>query len=76
MPEKTYNTLVQKMATRAGELSRMPMDQLRACYPETTETEEELIRHLKQIRLPKERLVADILYEEFSEEFDFSIETG
>jgi hypothetical protein len=69
----TFNTLVQKLANRAGELSIKQMDDLRAAMPETTSTRGELVRLHKST--PRNELLAAILYNEFSEEFDFEIDS-
>jgi hypothetical protein len=64
----TYNELVGKIAHRAGELSSMPIDSLRAMMPETTDTRSELVRLHKHVN--RATLVETILYDEFEKEFD------
>jgi hypothetical protein len=70
----TLNDLVEKMAKRAGELANQPMDFLRRSYPETTETDAELIKLCKEMKYTRGDMIYAILSEEFNEEFDKEIE--
>lgn len=70
----TYNELIDKIAKRAGELASEPIDHLRSQYPETTDTQAELIRYCKESGFSKADLVRGILYDEFDVEFDYELQ--
>jgi hypothetical protein len=70
----TINDFLGKVALRAKELADKPMDDLRAGYPELTDTRAELIRHTREMGLTRGGLIEAILVEEFSFEFDREIE--
>jgi hypothetical protein len=69
----TLNTLVEQLSNRAAELANLPIDSLRAMMPDATATRAELVALHKDMRL--DELVSTILYNEFSEEFDFVIDS-
>jgi len=64
-PINTWDDLVYAVAARASELADWKIDDLRAAYPETTETSEELIRHCRDMRYSRGKLLEAILTEEF-----------
>lgn len=61
------NNLIEKIAERARQLSDMFMDDLRANYPATTDTREELIRYCKSRGYTRGQMVRRILLEEFEQ---------
>lgn len=69
----TWNELVGKIAERAGKLANEKIDVLRASHPDVTETESQLIRHVKEMGLSRGDIISAILLEEFSREFDIEI---
>jgi hypothetical protein len=71
----SINDLVGKMAQRASQLADEPINMLRRGYPETTETDTQLVRFCKESRLSRGNMIEAILVEEFSLEFDQEIES-
>jgi hypothetical protein len=71
---QTVNKLVGKIAARAAELANMKINRLRL---EAPAYEESVAAHLRIAKLDfpdRGRLIEAILLEEFSEEFDRSID--
>lgn len=72
---RTYNELIAHIAVRVRELANEPIDVLRRGFPETTETDSELIRLCKERGLSRGDIIEAILLDEYSEEFDFDMTT-
>lgn len=72
----TINTLIDQITKRVQELGDMSMDNLRATYPETTDTRSELVRHVKEMKLTRGEIMRDIISDEFSYDFDQDIESN
>ena len=71
---KSVNGLIGQMSQRASELADMKIDDLRASYPESTDTRSELVRICREERLSRGQMIEAILIEEFSLEFDQELE--
>lgn len=71
----TYNNLIGAIATRVKELANQSIDLLRRSYPETTETDTELVKLCKDQRLTRGDIIEAIIVEEFCLEFDKNIES-
>lgn len=69
----TYNELVQKISSRVNELVMLPLDELRSMYPETTDTQAQLVKHCKMMRTTKGEIIQAILDEEFTRTEDREI---
>lgn len=59
----------ERLSARVRELADMPMDTLRAGYPEATETQSELVRLCKQRRITRGQMIEAIILEEFEDDF-------
>lgn len=70
----TVNELIEKIGKRVEYLGNLSMDQLRANYPETTETEAELVRYCKESKFSRGDILSAIIVDEFLLEFDAKIE--
>lgn len=67
-PDLFVEDYANRVIARAKELVDMPMDRLRSWYPETTETDNELIRHCRQMKYTRGQLIEAILMSEFIED--------
>jgi hypothetical protein len=64
----TTEELVFRLAARAAELADKPLDDLRASYPATTTTREELVSHCKAEGYSRGSMIQAILVAEFHQE--------
>lgn len=60
--------LMYAIAKRAKEYADLTIDQLRGCYPETTDTENELVRHCRSMKYSRGDLIEAILVDEFEDD--------
>jgi hypothetical protein len=64
-PDTPVQNLMWKMALRARELADMKLNDLRMLYPETTDTEMELVRYCKMMGYTRGQIIEAVLCEEF-----------
>ena len=70
----TVNELIDKITDRVQCLADQPIDDVRAAYPETTETVGELVRMCKDAGYTRGQMIADIICDEFEPEFTVEID--
>ncbi len=71
---KTVNSLIEEIIKRIRDLANLKIDDLRSCYPESTNTRGQLLRYCRESGLNRGEIIEAIILDEFYLEFDREIE--